>query len=122
MTKLMTLGAGKKAKGFQYEGSIGTGVDLLFKAGKTHIDQSFFSHALQAFAGRSVKGGFKMDDPPTDGFGAWVQRESHMGKNRSLLSPRHASFMAAILCHEAGVVSKYEGTAVWLRFPETPER
>ena len=64
-----------------------------------------------------MKGGFKEDDPPRGGFGEWVRDRSSELNSRKL-SPRHASFMAAILCHEAGVKSRLDRNAVWLRFPK----
>lgn len=81
------------------------------------IDAAFFTAALKQFAGQEVKGGFKMDDPPKGGFGWWVQENSARVNSRSL-SARHGSFIAAILCRDAGVVSSLKGTAVWLRFPK----
>jgi hypothetical protein len=101
---------------FTYDGSITTGVRL-HQRGKPKIDAAFFAAALKQFAGQEVKGGFKMDDPPNEGFGWWVQENSASSNSRTL-TPRHGSFVAAILCAEAGVTSGLEGLAVWLRFPK----
>jgi hypothetical protein len=80
------------------------------------IDAGFFSEALNHFAGERVYGGFKEDDPPSGGFGEWVQNESSRLNTRKL-TPRHGSFIAAILCHEARVEHSLDGNAVVLRFP-----
>jgi hypothetical protein len=115
MTELWTLGHPSRRTQFRYEGTVATGVTLLQK-GKPLIEATFFTAAQDAFRGRDVKGGFKEDDPPRGGFGEWVRSNSRRIDGRSL-TPRHASFIAAILCHEAGVISWLDGTSVWLRFP-----
>lgn len=89
MTEIWTLGHPSRRTQFRYEGTVSSGVTLLQK-GKPSIEVEFFAAALNAFRGR--------DD------------------GRSL-TPRHASFIAAILCHEAGVISRLDGSAVWLKFP-----
>ncbi|SRR5579871_2583548 len=115
MPEIWTLGHPSKRTRFRYTGSIETGVTLV-QTGKPRIGPTFFQAALQTFQGREIKGGFKEDDPPRGGFGEWIQQNS--GKiNGRLLSPRHASFIAAILCHEASVRSRLDGLTVWLRFP-----
>jgi hypothetical protein len=115
MTVLWTLGGPNRRTQFSYEGAISTGV-VLFQAGKPQIEPALFNAALQAFSGREVKGGFKEDAPPSGGFGEWVQNNSRSINGRRL-TPRHASFIAAILCHEAGVTSRLDGVSVWLKFP-----
>ena len=116
MPTLNTLGHPSKRTTFTYEGSITTGVRL-HQTGNPKIDAAFFAAALKQFAGQEVKGGFKMDDPPKEGFGWWVQ-ENSARCNSQKLSARHGSFMAAILCAEAGATSRLNGTSVWLRFPK----
>jgi hypothetical protein len=116
MTRLSTLGPERRRTSFSYYGSTSIGVTLQ-QTGNPVIDAGFFEAALQHFAGREVKGGFKEDDPSSGGFGEWVQSTSAKSNSRKL-TPRHASFMAAILCHEAGVESWLDGNAVWLRFPK----
>jgi hypothetical protein len=75
-----------------------------------------FTEALKHFAGKRVYGGFKEDDPLPGGFGERLQRESPRLNSRKL-SPRHGSFVAAILCAEAQVRSELDGNAVALYFP-----
>ena len=119
MKKIWTLGHPSKRKLFEYEGTVSTGVTLIYQAGKTYIDAALFKAALNAFRGREVKGGFKEDDPPRGGFGEWVQEASKDKMlSRTALTPRHGSFIAAILCKEAGVQSRLEGMGIWLKFPE----
>jgi hypothetical protein len=84
MKTIETLGAKGKRTSFNYEGSVSTGVTLIFETTTAQIDASFFSAALKQFAGKTVQGGFKMDDPPTGGFGEWVRNESGQLNSRSL--------------------------------------
>jgi len=114
--RLETLGPPKKRKEFHYSGSIQSGV-VLHQSGNPRIEARLFTEALRRFAGKTVYGGFKEDDPPLGGFGAWVKDESPRLNSRKL-SPRHGSFIAAILCAEAGVRSSLDGNSVVLRFPE----
>ena len=113
--KLTTLGPPKKRKQFCYSGSIHSGV-ILHQSGCPKIDARVFTGALKHFAGKSVRGGFKQDAPPSGGFGEWLQNESPKLNSRKL-TPRHGSFVAAILCAEAGVTSSLDGNAVVLDFP-----
>lgn len=116
MRTLNTLGHESVRTEFSYEGSIKSGV-WLQQTGKPRVDAAFFAAALEHFAGREVKGGFKEDDPPKGGFGEWV-RDHSRDHNWQKLTPRHGSFIAAILCREGGVESWLRGNAVWLRFPK----
>lgn len=115
---LATLG--HKHKEFSYYGSIRDGV-VLRQSGDPQIDASFFTAALSHFAGRTVMGGFSEDNPIKGGFGQWVEDASPRLNSRTL-SPRHGSFMAAILCSEAGVKPSLDGNAVVLQFPMVPKR
>jgi hypothetical protein len=115
---LTTLGHQRKE--FHYSGSIQIGV-VLHQSSHPRIDHAFFAAALSHFAGQTVKGGFKQDDPPSGGFGEWVQNQSER-LNSNKLTPRHGSFMAAILCDESGVKSSLDGNAVILQFPGVHSR
>jgi hypothetical protein len=115
--RLKTLGPPKKRREFCYSGSIQSGV-VLHQSGHPRIDARVFSEALKHFAGKSVRGGFKMDAPPSGGFGEWLQNESPKLNSGKKLTPRHGSFVAAILCDEAGVKSSLDRrNAVVLHFP-----
>jgi hypothetical protein len=118
MATIWTLGHPSKRTRFSYRGSVATGVTLL-QSGAPNIDPSFFRAALDTFRGMAVKGGFSEDNPSQGGFGEWVQEKSADKKlNGRRLTPRHGSFIAAILCSEAGVKSHLRGMAVWLEFPK----
>ena len=114
--RLKTLGPPKKRTEFCYSGSIQSGV-ILHQSGHPRIDARVFIEALKHFAGKRVGGGFKEDDPPSGGFGEWLQNESSKLNSGKKLTPRHGSFVAAILCDEAGVTSSLDGNAVVLYFP-----
>ncbi len=116
--RLETLGPPKKRTEFLYSGSIHSGV-VLHQSGNPTVNAEVFTEALKHFAGRTVYGGFKEDDPKPGGFGEWLQNESSR-LNSSKLTPRHGSFVAAILCAEAGVKSSLNGNTVLLHFPAFP--
>jgi hypothetical protein len=109
-----TLGAGKKKRTFQYDWSPSGAV--LLQRGKPRIDHCFFLVALYHFSGQTVEGGFSETNPALNGFGKWVEVASRRFNSRNL-SPRHGSFVAAILCEEYGVNSTLRGKSVLLTFP-----
>jgi hypothetical protein len=115
-TTLETLGRPNKRTTFSYEGSMQAGV-VLNQTGQPKVGPTIFSEALRQFAGKTIRGGFKEDDPPAGGFGEWLQNESPK-HNSQKLTPRHASFVAAILVHEGGVKRTFDGNAVVLHFPK----
>lgn len=110
---LRTLGKGQNSTEFEYTGSVGDGVFLLFKRSKpAKIDAALFEQAMRDHAGKTVVGGFDKKDIHPGGLGEWL----YLASNRAL-TPQHASFMAAILCAEAGVKHHHEGNSVLLTFP-----
>lgn len=116
MPRITTCGGPQSATEFSYEGSVQTGSVITFeKAPKVSLTADFFQAIITEFRGRSIRGGFNMDDPPPDGFGKWVQDNSARLNNQSL-TPRHASFIAAILRHEKYLNCRLEGNAVILDF------
>ncbi len=114
MPRIWTLGGPSKRKQFDYAGSVGTGATLLFTA-KPRVSPEFFRAILAHFNGKTVAGGFSMTDPTPGGFGQWVEANSKE-LNAVGLSPRHASFIAAILVHEGFITSSPKGNAVFLHF------
>ena len=56
-----------------------------------------------------------MTAPTSDGLGEWVQNNSRR-LNKVSLTPRHASFIAAILVSEGKITSRLRGNAVYLHF------
>lgn len=115
--EIRTLGHPSKRKILRYRGSSAVGATL-DQSGNPHISAELFGAALVDQAVRTLKGGFSMDNPPPDGFGQWVlDRSKSIGGQRAL-TPRHGSFIAAILVHEAGMQSRLDGNTVWLTFPK----
>lgn len=114
MPKIWTLGSANRRRQFSYSGSVSTGITLLF-SGKPFISPEFFKAILTRFNGRTIPGGFNMTDPTPGGLGQWVEENSKR-LNGSSLTPRHASFIAAILAHEGLITSSLKRNAVYLHF------
>jgi hypothetical protein len=114
MPRIQTLSHPSKRTWFQYDGDIQHGVVIQHQV-KTKIPPQLFTAALQHFNGRTVAGGFSMTSPRPDGFGAWVANNAKKLAGRSL-TPRHGSFIAAILVHETQVRHSVKGNAVQLHF------
>ena len=115
MPTIWTLGSANRRTQFTYSGSVSTGVTLLF-TGKPYISSEFFKAIMARFKGSTVTGGFSMTNPTPGGLGQWVEKNSKFINGISL-SPRHASFIAAILAHEGLISSNLKGNAVYLYFP-----
>jgi len=114
MPQIWTLGGPKKRTQFRYSGSVRLGVTLLFKR-PTCVCAQFLAAILDRFGGRVIPGGFSMTAPTPGGLGEWVQ-ENSPGLNTVQLTPRHASFIAAILVDEGCATSSLKGNAVYLQF------
>lgn len=114
MKRIQTLSHAGKRAWFEYTGDCHNGVVLQHKS-PMPVSGALFSAALDHFRGRTVLGGFNMTDPPPDGFGAWVAAHSKALTGRGL-TPRHASFIAAILVHETYVRHSLRGASVILHF------
>ena len=114
MPRIWTLGGPNRRTQFEYSGSVATGATLHY-TGSPRVSSEFFRAILHHFNGRTVPGGFSMTDPTPGGLGEWVQAHS-AELNGCSLSPRHASFIAAILVSERLITSHLEGNAVILRF------
>lgn len=114
MPTIWTLGSANRRTQFDYSGNTSSGVTLLF-TGNPNISPAFFKAILQQFANRTVPGGFSMTDPTPGGLGEWVEKNSKT-LNGIGLTPRHASFIAAILVHEGLIKSSLRGNGVYLHF------
>lgn len=114
MPTIWTLGSPAKRAQFSYEGNVEEGVIINF-SGNPRVTADFFKAIINEFQGRRIPGGFSMTDPTRGGLGIWVQ-ENSAKLNGIKLSPRHASFIAAILEHEGKIKSSLEGNAVILHF------
>lgn len=115
MPRIITCGGPQRATEFSYEGSMQTGFVILFNTAHISLAAEFLQAIITEFRGRSIRGGFKMDDPPPDGFGKWVQDNSKR-LNRQSLTPRHASFIVAILRHEGYLNCRLDINAIILDF------
>jgi len=114
MPTIMTLGSPGRRTRFSYSGSVSDGATLQF-TGNPHILPGYFQEILGHFAGRTIPGGFNMTDPTSGGLGIWVRDNSRM-LNGTMLTPRHTSFIAAILVNEGRITSSLRGNAVYLHF------
>lgn len=109
-TLLTTCGSASKRKEFSYEGSVDKGVVLKFETGDFAISAQIISIVLEQFRGKTVRGGFSMTDPTPGGVGEFLQQQGNG------LTPRHASFLCAILQHEGLVECSLDGNAVVVSF------
>jgi len=98
MPAIQTLGPKRKRTRFRYDGNVNSGTTLAFRSGEISISHELYKAVLKHFSGQTVRGGFSMTNPPLGGFGEWIERNSSQ-YGRSL-TPRHGSFVAAILVHE----------------------
>ena len=114
MPTISTLGHPSKRTKFTYEGDTQTGATLNF-TGTPRISPEFFTAILHEFDGKTIPGGFSMTMPTQGGLGEWVQNNSP-NLNPVRLSPRHASFIAAIMVNEGLITSSLQGNAVYLHF------
>jgi hypothetical protein len=115
MPTIRTCGGPQRATEFSYEGTVQAGIVIMFDTVNVTLRTEFLQAIITEFRGRTIRGGFKMDDPPPDGFGRWVQDNSNLLNGQSL-TPRHASFIAAILRHEGYLNCRLDGNAVILDF------
>jgi hypothetical protein len=90
VSKTYTLGRSHRRVEFEYAGSVDTGATIHFKySPSVHVRAAFFQAALRHFCGQTVRGGFKMNDPPPEGIGAWVRDNAHEKNGTTLVrSPR----------------------------------
>lgn len=114
MPSIFTLGGSSKRRQFTYTGDVDTGVILHFTR-KPHISANFFQAILKEFRGMTIPGGFNMTSPTSAGLGEWIQNNSSK-LNPVRLSPKHASFIAAVLVNEGYITSSLKGNAVYLHF------
>jgi len=100
---------------FSYTGSVKDGVKVSLPKSSFSVSAKFFKAALETFKGKEVAGGFSMTNPTPGGFGEWV-RDNSDEINCQVLSPRHASFIAAIFKEEGFLSCEKAGKAVRLKF------
>lgn len=115
MPTIFTCGGPAKRTQFTYEGNFDNGVTIRFASGDTKICNDFMKAAVDHFRGREVMGGFSMTNPSPGGFGQWVEKHSR-ALNTTPLTPRHGSFIAAILQEMGYLQCRLDGNAVILKF------
>jgi hypothetical protein len=115
MKEAWTLGRGLRKRRFGYVGSVTTGVQVVFRTSVARVSAGFFRALLGQFAGCRVRGGFDQTMPTPGGLGEWVSQYSRL-LNETGLTPRHASFVAAVLVNEGYAEATLEGNAICLIF------
>ena len=115
MPTIWTLGSGGKRTQFEYTGTVADGVVLHF-SGNPRVSAEFFQAILDTFEGQTIPGGFSMTDPTPGGLGEWIRNNSPQ-LNPVPLTPRHGSFIAAILVREGRITSHLVGNGIKLTFP-----
>jgi hypothetical protein len=118
MQTIRTLAHPYKRSIFTYSGCVNEGVTLEV-SGRPNISAVFFKVILRVFRGSTIPGGFNESSPTPGGLGEWAEHYSKQ-MNPVRLSPRHASFIAAILVHEGYITSSLNKNAVILHFPDEP--
>lgn len=97
---------------FTYDGDVESGVKIDFNNGIFTISAKTIQTILEHFRGQSVLGGFSMTDPTPGGVGEYLVS---LGNS---LTPRHASFLCAILQNEGYATCTLKGKAVVVQFME----
>ena len=115
MPIIFTCGSPSKRTEFMYDGDINRGVTIKFASGNTEISHTLLNAVIDHFRGREVRGGFSMTNPTPGGFGQWIMNKSK-SLNEIPLSPRHGSFLAAILRDLGYLDCHLDGNAVILKF------
>ena len=115
MPTIFTCGGPAKRTQFTYEGDFDKGVTIKFASGDTRITHGLLKAAIDYLRGREVKGGFSMTNPTSGGFGQWVETNSK-ALNAIPLTPRHGSFIVAILREMGYLQCRLDGNAVILKF------
>lgn len=110
MPTIHTCGNASKRTTFTYRGNLEDGVIIEFKSGDFLIPPQIIQQVISNFRGQSIMGGFSMTNPKPGGLGEFL---SSLGHN---LTPRHASFLCAVLQHLGYVQCSLEGNAVIVQF------
>jgi hypothetical protein len=106
-----TCGAVNVRVNFNYRGDCRRGIFIEFNSGDFFISPVVIDDVLENFRGRRVMGGFSMTNPTPGGVGEYLKS---LGNG---LTPRHASFLCAVLRHEGLVRCSLQGNAVVVDFP-----
>jgi len=115
MPTIFTCGGPSKRTKLTYHGDLEKGVTIKFESGNATVSNAFLKATIEHFKGKEVRGGFSMTNPTPGGFGQWIKDNSKT-LNKIPLSPRHGSFIAAILQDLGCLDSSLNGHAVILKF------
>lgn len=110
MPTIQTCGHESKRTTFTYHGNIQQGIVLEFNSGDFEINANVIDRVINHFYGQTVMGGFSMTDPTEGGVGEFLAQQGES------LTPRHASFLCAVLQHEEYAVCTLQGNAVVVTF------
>ena len=110
MPTIETCGPEHVRTTFTYRGSAQHGITVEFETGDFSINAEIIQNVLDHFRGQWVRGGFSMTDPTPDGVGEYL---ASLGNS---LTPRHASFLCAVLRHEGLIDCGLDGNAVMVAF------
>lgn len=110
MPTIQTCGNKRIRTTFTYHGNAETGVTLEFESGHFLIPSGIIQKVIDHFRGQSVRGGFSMTKPTPGGVGEFL---ATLGNN---LTPRHASFLCAVLQDLGLAKCTLEGNAVVVQF------
>lgn len=110
MPTIHTCGPANKRTEFTYHGTATDGVTLEH-ATPHQIPASVFRAVLERFQGQTVPAGVTANNPTPGGIGEFI---GGLGLGQT---PRHGSFLCAILCHEGLATSTLRGNAIYITFP-----
>lgn len=110
MPTIETCGRENVRTNFTYRGNAQQGITIEFETGDFTIDAEIIQNVINHFRGQRVRGGFSMTDPTPGGIG------EHLVSLGNSLTPRHASFLCAVLRHEGVVNCYFDGNAVIVAF------
>lgn len=116
MKTTFTCGPENRRTSFEYELLTAPTVRWVNDSGgDVVVTGPFLDRIRGEFGGRIIPGGFSADNPPPDGLGAWV-RDHSRDFNGQVLTPPHASRIAAIMRDLGWVESSVQDQTVVLRF------
>lgn len=102
---------GKNPTTFSYKGDAQHGVLIQHQRVSYEVIHKVFEDLLTQFAGRTIPGGFSMTAPISGGVGEYLSHQSIQA-----LTPRHGSFICAILRHEKLVTCSMSGNSIMVHF------
>ncbi|MEQ1622080.1 MAG: hypothetical protein ABL919_11780 [Methylococcales bacterium] len=110
MPTIETCGSEHVRTTFTYRGSAQEGITIEFESGDFTINAEIIQNVREHFQNQRVPGGFSMDNPTPGGVGEYL---AGLG---NALTPRHGSFLCAVLRHEGLVSCELAGNAIMVTF------